>query len=99
MKSSAYIINIGRGKLIDEKALIAALDSKKIAGAALDVFDTEPLPQSSPLWAMENVSITPHYSGMAENLWEKVAARFCENAIRFKDGKRLIGTVNIKKGY
>jgi D-2-hydroxyacid dehydrogenase (NADP+) len=99
MKRSAYLINIGRGKLVDEKALIAALESKQIAGAALDVFDTEPLPESSPLWGMENVSVTPHYSGMAENLWEKVAARFCENAILFKEGKRLIGTVNIKKGY
>jgi phosphoglycerate dehydrogenase-like enzyme len=99
MKPGAYLINIGRGQLIDEKALIEALKAKKIAGGALDVFDTEPLPSDSPLWAMDNVGVTPHVSGMAENLWEKVAARFCENAIRFKDGKSLIGTVNIKKGY
>jgi D-2-hydroxyacid dehydrogenase (NADP+) len=99
MKPNSYLINIGRGKLIDETALIKALQSKKIAGAALDVFESEPLPQDSPLWEMENVSITPHFSGMADNLWEKVAARFCENAIRFKDGKRLIGTVSLEKGY
>ncbi len=99
MKPGSYLINIGRGQLIDEKALIEALEAKKIAGAALDVFDTEPLPSDSPLWSMENVVVTPHYSGMAENLWEKTAARFCENAIRFKDGKRLIGAVSIEKGY
>ncbi|HBZ00624.1 MAG TPA: D-2-hydroxyacid dehydrogenase, partial [candidate division Zixibacteria bacterium] len=99
MKPTSYIINIGRGKLIDETALIKALLSKKIAGAALDVFESEPLPQDSPLWEMENVSITPHFSGMADNLWEKVAARFCENAIRFKVGKRLIGAVSLEKGY
>jgi D-2-hydroxyacid dehydrogenase (NADP+) len=99
MKSTSYLINIGRGKLIDEIALIKALQSKKIAGAALDVFEAEPLPHNSPLWGMENVSVTPHYSGMADDLWKKVAARFCENAIRFKDGKRLVGTVSLEKGY
>jgi D-2-hydroxyacid dehydrogenase (NADP+) len=99
MKPSAYLINIGRGKLIDEKALISGLKEGKIAGAALDVFEIEPLPSNSPLWTMPNVSITPHYSGMAENLWQLVVDRFCENAIRFKEGKRLIGTVNRKKGY
>jgi phosphoglycerate dehydrogenase-like enzyme len=99
MKSNAYLINIGRGRLVDEEALIAALQAKKIAGAALDVFEHEPLPADSPLWEMENVSVTPHYSGMAEDLWSKVAQRFCENAIRFKQGKRMIGVVSRKKGY
>jgi phosphoglycerate dehydrogenase-like enzyme len=99
MKRGAYIINIGRGKLIDEKALIAALKAGTICGAALDVFESEPLPSSSPLWNMPNVSITPHYSGMAENLWKLVVDRFCENAIRFRDEKKLIGSVSKEKGY
>jgi phosphoglycerate dehydrogenase-like enzyme len=99
MKPTAFLINIGRGKLVDEAALVKALEKKRIAGAALDVFDFEPLPASSPLWAMENVSITPHYSGMAEGLWVKVTELFCENAKRYKDGKRMLGVVDRKKGY
>jgi phosphoglycerate dehydrogenase-like enzyme len=99
MKASAFLINIGRGKLIDEGQLIGALEEKRIAGAALDVFETEPLPPTSPLWQMKNVSITPHYAGMAEGIWEKVAEFFCENAIRYRDGKRMLGIVNPERGY
>jgi phosphoglycerate dehydrogenase-like enzyme len=99
MKPTAQLINIGRGKLVDEAALIEVLENKRIAGAALDVFEIEPLPADSPLWGMENVSITPHYSGMAEDLWRKTTELFCENAKRFKDGKRLLGIVNREKGY
>lgn len=99
MKANAYLVNIGRGKLIDEQALVAAIRSKKIAGAALDVFEREPLPADSPLWGMKDVSVTPHYSGMADDLWVKVAERFCENAIRFRDGKPLIGAVSRVKKY
>jgi phosphoglycerate dehydrogenase-like enzyme len=99
MKESAFLVNVGRGKLVDETALIEALRSKRIAGAALDVFEIEPLPSESPLWEMDNVSVTPHYSGMAENLWEKVGRLFCENAIRFKNGRKLLGIVNLDEGY
>ncbi len=99
MKKNAFLVNIGRGSLINENDLVQALTSHKIAGAALDVFEREPLPPQSPLWSFDNVFITPHYSGMAEKLWEKVANLFCENAIRFRDGKRLIGRVSIEKGY
>jgi D-2-hydroxyacid dehydrogenase (NADP+) len=99
MKQDAFLINIGRGKLIDEAALVSALRSRKIAGAALDVFEIEPLPADSPLWDMDNVNITPHYSGMAEDLWEKVARLFCENAKRFRSCKRMLGIVNIQEGY
>jgi phosphoglycerate dehydrogenase-like enzyme len=99
MKASAFLINIGRGKLIDQAALIEALENKRIAGAALDVFEAEPLPADSPLWVMENVSVTPHYSGMAEGLWVKVTKLFCENAKRYKNGKRLLGIVDREKGY
>lgn len=99
MKKNAFLVNIGRGKLVDEPALITALKEKRIAGAALDVFETEPLLPDSPFWDMQNVSVTPHYSGMAENLWRKVANLFCENAIRFKEGKRMLGIVNKREGY
>lgn len=99
MKASAFLVNIGRGKLIDESALIEALKSNKIAGAGLDVFDAEPLPPDSPLWDLKNVMITPHISGMTDNLWKKTARLFCENAIRFKAGRRMMGTVNKAKGY
>ena len=99
MKKSALIINVGRGKLIDESALIEALKEDRIAGAALDVFETEPLPPESPLWDMPNVTITPHISGMTDNIWEKIGRLFCENAVRFHSGKRMLGSVNKKKGY
>jgi phosphoglycerate dehydrogenase-like enzyme len=99
MRRNALLINIARGKIIDEKALASALRRKRIRGAALDVFEIEPLPSNSPLWPMGNVSITPHYSGMAEDLWEKIAVRFCENAVRFKQGRRLLGVVSRRKGY
>jgi D-2-hydroxyacid dehydrogenase (NADP+) len=99
MKPRVLLVNIGRGKLIDESALIDALRNRSIGGAALDVFEREPLPADSPLWDMENVSVTPHYSGMAERLWEKVADLFCENALRYRDGRRLLNTVDKKRGY
>lgn len=99
MKPGACLVNIGRGKLVDETALIKALQNRRIAGAGLDVFETEPLPVDSPFWGMPNVSVTPHYSGMAEDIWKKTAQLFCENARRYRDGKRLLGVVDRAKGY
>jgi phosphoglycerate dehydrogenase-like enzyme len=99
MKSSARLINIGRGPLIDEKALIRALDSKAIAGAGLDVTDTEPLPEESPLWSFENVILSPHVSGSREDYMMHATALFCENLRRYLDGKRLLNVVDRKKGY
>jgi phosphoglycerate dehydrogenase-like enzyme len=99
MKEGAFLVNIGRGKLVDETALIEALRSNSIAGAALDVFEVEPLPSESPLWEMDNVSVTPHYSGMAENLWQRVGRLFCENSTRFKNGRKMLGIVNLDEGY
>lgn len=99
MKKNAFLVNIGRGPLINENDLIKALKSRRIGGAALDVFEKEPLSPDSPLWSFDNVHITPHYSGMAEDLWVKVANLFCDNAIRFRGGKRLIGSVSLEKGY
>ena len=99
MKRDAYIINVGRGPLIQEAALIEALRERKIAGAALDVFDQEPLPPNSPLWDVENLLITPHTAGMTTKLWERHYALFSENLRRFLRGGELLGTVDKKRGY
>jgi D-2-hydroxyacid dehydrogenase (NADP+) len=99
MKQSAFIINIGRGNLIDEAALIRVLDEKGIAGAGLDVTATEPLPKESRLWDMENVIVSPHVSGGMEDYMDRAAALFCENLKRFLEGKRLINVIDRKKGY
>jgi phosphoglycerate dehydrogenase-like enzyme len=99
MKSGAYLINVGRGPLIDEAALIDALRSHKIAGAALDVFDQEPLPADSPLWDLENLLITPHTAGMAGHLWQRHYDLFSENIRRFLNNEPLLGLVDKQRGY
>ena len=99
MKPSAYFINIGRGGLVNEKDLITALKKKMIAGAGLDVTETEPLPASSPLWNMPNVIITPHHSGTSEYSIDRAIDRFCLNLKAFLAGKRLPNLVDKKLGY
>ena len=99
MKSTAYIINIGRGPLIDQEALIRALDAKEIAGAGLDVVTPEPLPKDSRLWDFENVIFSPHISGGMEDYMERATDIFCENLKRYLEGKRLINIIDKKKGY
>jgi phosphoglycerate dehydrogenase-like enzyme len=99
MKPDAYLINIARGALVDEPALIEALQQKKIGGAALDVFEQEPLPIESPLWDLENVLITPHQGGLSHKLWERQYKLFSENLQRFLSGAELMGVVNKKAGY
>jgi D-2-hydroxyacid dehydrogenase (NADP+) len=99
MKSDAYLINVARGALVDQKQLIDVLQKKKIAGAALDVFEEEPLPETSPLWDMENVLITPHQAGIAEKLWERQYKLFSENLRRYLGGAPLLGLVNKQAGY
>jgi phosphoglycerate dehydrogenase-like enzyme len=99
MKKMARIINIGRGDLIDEDALIQALDEKLIAGAGLDVTAVEPLPEKSPLWDMENVVLTPHVSGGMEGYMRAATELFCDNIRRYLDGKRLHNVIDRKKGY
>ena len=88
MKSSAFYINIGRGDTQDEEALIRALESKSIAGAALDVFRTEPLPENHPLWHMDNVLITPHVGGMSDIYADQALPILEENLGRFLKGER-----------
>lgn len=101
MKTSAIVINVGRGPVIDEAALIRALQSKKIAAAALDVFEEEPLPETSPLWDMENVLISPHCTDRTHNPdWLDLSAgAFVENFQRFTHGQALENVVDKKAGY
>ena len=88
MKPSAFLINIGRGEVVDEEALIRHLESRRIAGAALDAFWAEPLPEDHPFWRMKNVILTPHVGGMSEFCVDQVLAIFEENLGRFLKGER-----------
>jgi phosphoglycerate dehydrogenase-like enzyme len=99
MKPTAYIINIGRGNVIDEAALLRALDEKRIAGAGLDVTAIEPLPTESRLWDFDNVILSPHVSGGMEDYMLRAADLFCENLKRYMAGKRLRNIVDRKRGY
>ena len=99
MKASAYLINIARGSVIDEPALIEALRNGTIAGAGLDTVTSEPLPPDSPLWELPNVIITPHLGGRLENYYDVATDIFCENLRRYLEGRHLIKIVNKKRGY
>lgn len=99
MKPTAFLINIGRGPLIDEPALIRALDRKLIAGAGLDVTYAEPLPKESRLWDLDNVILSPHVSGGMEDYMVRATEVFCENLRRYLNGKKLLNIVNRKRGY
>jgi len=99
MKPEACLINVGRGPLIDEVALAAALRTHQIGGAALDVFDQEPLPADSPLWDLHNLIITPHTAGLTEKLWERHYQLFSENLRRYLAQRPLLGVVDKNKGY
>jgi len=97
MKKGGYLINVSRGPLVQEKALLKALKQGTIAGAVLDVFSEEPLPKDHELWGLDNVSITPHISG--PDIPEEIAKIFMENLKRFEEGKKLVGVVDREKGY
>ena len=99
MKFGAYLINVARGPLIDDAALIEALQQQRIAGAALDVFTEEPLPADSLFWSLENVLITPHTAAVTEKLWERHYELIVENLNRFLAGKPLLNEVDKKRGY
>jgi phosphoglycerate dehydrogenase-like enzyme len=99
MKPTAYIINIGRGSLIEEEAMIRALDEKRIAGAGLDVTAIEPLPLESRLWDFENVILTPHVAGGMEDYMLRAADIFCDNLRRYLSGKKLLNVINRERGY
>lgn len=95
----AVVVNVGRAKIIDTDALIAALQSGHLGGAALDVFPQEPLPADHPLWTTPNVLLTPHTSGFRQGHWEKVIALFADNLDRFLKGEALRFRVEPELGY
>ncbi|MCZ6679996.1 MAG: D-2-hydroxyacid dehydrogenase [Candidatus Poribacteria bacterium] len=99
MKSTAFVINIARGRIVDQAALVEALRAKEIAGAGLDATHPEPLPQDNPLWEMDNVIITPHHAGQSPKAPRRVFELFCENLKRFVAGEPLINLVDKTRGY
>lgn len=99
MKRSAWVLNIARGAIIDEAALIDALRERRIAGAALDAFQSEPLPVDSPLWSLDNVIVTPHVAANSNRVRERTLGLFAENLRRFKIGLPLVNVVNLDVGY
>src|SRR6185436_17439700 len=99
MNRGAIIINVARGKILDEAALLTGLREGQLGGAVLDVFDREPLDPASPLWDLPNVIISPHSSGVRPDHWEEVIDLFSENLRRFQRGESLLNVVNSDAGY
>jgi phosphoglycerate dehydrogenase-like enzyme len=99
MKPTAYLVNVVRGGLVDEEALVAALSEGRIAGAGLDATAVEPLPAESPLWGMPNVIITPHVSPGRDRMVEELVSFWCENIRRFAEGEPLGGVVDRDARY
>ena len=99
MRSSSFLINIGRGEHIDEQALIHALGHGAIAGAALDAFNQEPLPSDHPFWSLPNLVLTPHVSGYTPQYFQKMLALFEDNLDRFVHGRPLRNVVDKQLGY
>jgi phosphoglycerate dehydrogenase-like enzyme len=99
MKRSAILVNVARGSLVDQAPLIAALEKRAIAGAALDVASPEPLPPENPLWLLENVFITPHTSGISERIWQREADLLIDNLERWFRGEPLRNQVDLARGY
>lgn len=99
MKPGARLINVGRGPIVDETALVEALREGRIAGAALDVFSEEPLPEDSPLWEMPEVVVSPHMSGDFVGWLESLGELFVENFRRWERGDELLNVVDKERGY
>lgn len=99
MKKTAVLVNVARGALVDQAALVSALAAEQIGGAALDVFEEEPLPSGSPLWNLDNVIISPHVSGNSSRYHEKAADLFAENLRRYLDNQPLLNRYERSKGY
>ncbi|MDP2953851.1 MAG: D-2-hydroxyacid dehydrogenase [Chloroflexota bacterium] len=99
MKRNAYLVNISRGQVVDEEALIEALKEGWIGGAGLDVFAQEPLPPESELWGLDNVILSPHISANTPHYQERFTALFCENLRRYLAGEELLNMVDKKRGY
>jgi len=99
MRRGARLINVGRGSLLDEEALIRALESGTLGGAAIDVAQTEPLPGDSPLWKAPNLFITPHTSALSDRLWKRQTSLLVEFLERWFDGRDMSNRVDLKRGY
>lgn len=99
MRSHALLINVTRGKIVDEEALLAALTEGQIGGAGLDVVPQEPLPEDHPLWRLENAIITPHTAGGSPNRDGRIVKLFCENLRRYLAGEELLSVIDKRKGY
>jgi len=99
MKPEAFLINVARGAIVDEEALIRALEEKWIAGAGLDVFVAEPLPPESKFWTLPNVIFSPHVSGEMPDYDLRATEVFCENLRRYLAGKKFLHAVDKQKGY
>jgi phosphoglycerate dehydrogenase-like enzyme len=99
MRPGAWLINIGRGKLVDDEALVEGLRSGRLGGLALDVFTHEPLDPASPYWDWPNVIVTPHVAGALEDYWEPLVDMFAENLRRFGAGRPLLNVVDKQAGY
>jgi phosphoglycerate dehydrogenase-like enzyme len=99
MKDDAVLVNVSRGALIDETALVRTLETGRRRGAALDVFEREPLAAGSPLWARHDVLLTPHVAGFHKDHWDIVIGTFTENLRRFAAGEPLVNLVDKKAGY
>jgi phosphoglycerate dehydrogenase-like enzyme len=99
LPKGAILINIGRGALIDENALIAALESGQLRGAGLDVFEVEPLPKSSPLWSMDNVIVSPHSGSTSDSENALICDIFCKNIRNFLEGQPMINLFDTTKMF
>jgi phosphoglycerate dehydrogenase-like enzyme len=99
LNSGAVIINVARGSIIDENALVEALQTGRLGGAVLDVFTREPLDPASPLWTLPNVIVSPHSSGVRPDHWGEVIDLFSENLRRFQRGEPLLNLVDAAAGY
>lgn len=99
LKPSAVLINVGRGSVVDQAALVDVLRAKRIAGAVLDVFEPEPLPPENPLWALENVVFCPHTSALSVRENERIVDLFIDNIRRFARGQALRNVVNVREFY
>ena len=99
MPDDSYVVNVSRGKVVDEEALIAALQSGKVAGAGLDVTYTEPCPPENPLWEQENVILTSHSAGSSQHIRRRAMQLFIDNLHRYVAGEPLVNVVDKQKGY
>jgi phosphoglycerate dehydrogenase-like enzyme len=99
LNRGAILINVARGRIVDQRAMIAALEDQRLGGAVLDVFDREPLDAENPLWSLPNVVITPHCSGVRPDHWDDVVDLFGDNLLRFRQGEPLLNLVDCDAGY